>query len=117
VCIPQRSVLGLVFCPLGIVLGPVLFNIFVGDMDSGIESILNKFADDTKLSDAVDTLEERDAIQRDLETFERWAHAKLMKFNKTKYKVLHLGCDNLKHRYRLGREWFETTVEGFGSVS
>ena len=107
-CIPQRSVLGLVFCPLGIVLGPVLFNIFVGDMDSGIERILNKFADDTKLSDAVDTLEERDAIQRDLETFERWAHAKLMKFNKAKCNVMYLGKGNLKHRYRFGREWLES---------
>jgi len=49
--------------PQGLVLGPVLFNIFVGNMDSGIECTLNRFADDTKLSDAVDMLEWRDVIQ------------------------------------------------------
>ncbi|GAB0181267.1 cAMP-dependent protein kinase inhibitor alpha [Grus japonensis] len=95
--VPQGSLLGL----------PSLFNIFVSNMDSGIECPLSKFADDTKLCGAVDTLEGRDVIQRDLDRLDRWAHEN----NKAKCKVLHMGRCNPKHKYRLGKEWIESSPE------
>jgi len=95
--------------PQGSVLGLVLFN--VGDMDSGTECTLSKFADDTKLCAVVDTLEGRDVIQRDLDRLGRWACVNHLKFNKPKCKVLHVGRGNPKHKYRLGRQWLESSPE------
>ncbi|GAB0178446.1 cAMP-dependent protein kinase inhibitor alpha [Grus japonensis] len=105
----QRSAMSTI--PQGLVLGPELLNIFVGDMDSGIECTLSKFADYTKLCGVVDTLEGRDAIQRDPDRLERWAHANRMKFNKAKCEVLHVARCNPKHDYRLSEEWIESSPE------
>lgn len=61
---------------IGTVLDPVLFNIFINDLDDGIESILIKFPDNTKLKASSSTLVNTIWIESNLDRLKKWSKKK-----------------------------------------
>ena len=101
--------------PQGSVLGPLLFVIFINDIETVLDQtdlFLSKFADDTKAGRVVDTQEGADKLQKDLDNFSKWARDWQMMFNVGKCKVLHLGNSNPRHKYFMdGKELMEVDEE------
>ena len=76
--------------PQGSVLGPLLFVLFIIDIDDGILSKISKFADDTKLCRAVGDDQEADILWEDLRRMFRWSQDWQMLFNLEKCSVMHM---------------------------
>ena len=100
-CSGWREVLSGV--PQGSVLGPILFLIFINDLGRVARMIdaLRKFADDTKLGQRAETMQERESMQEALDNLCQWADTWGMQFNVGKCKVMHFGHRNLRHKYKM----------------
>ena len=85
--------------PQGSVLGPLLFLIYIDDLETNLVCMISKFADDTKLSGKVCTAQDRLQIQQDLDKIVEWSEKWQMPFNVDKCKVMHLGYVNVKQDY------------------
>ena len=83
-------------------LGPILFNIFINDVDDGTEYTLSMFADETIRGGVADTRDGCVSVQRDLGRPEKWSDKNLSKFNKRECKVLNPGRNNSVQWYRQG---------------
>ena len=97
--------------PQGSVLGPVLFIIYINDIDELILSSLFKFADDAKLLGKVDNQEDIARMQKDLASIIEWSETWQMPINTDKCKVMHFGKNNNKTEYTIGGHRLEAVSE------
>ena len=91
--------------PQGSVLGPTLFIIFINNLDEAMDiatGIISKFADDTKMGRTISGEDDRNALQRDIDSLLKWADVWQAQFNATKCKVMHIGRKNPQFKYTMG---------------
>lgn len=77
--------------PQGSVLGPLLFIIFVNDIENGLSSRVWKFADDIKLAKVIDGFDDEEDMQSDLNKILEWTKTWQMSLNISKCKTLNVG--------------------------
>ena len=91
--------------PQGSVLGPLLFIIYINDLDLGLVSKMSKFADDTKMGINADSDAAVKQLQEDLRKVGEWSKKWQMPFNLDKCKIMHIGHKNKNEKYELlGKE-------------
>ena len=91
--------------PQGSVLGPLLFNIFINDLPSIVQSPLVSFADDTKVFRKIQSEDDYLKLQQDLDNLFLWSCEWQLGFNVDKCKVLHIGSNQHNRQYRLGGDF------------
>ena len=80
-------------------MGPILFLIYINDLDNGIKNWILKFADDTKIFSAVNNDSDRRLLQKDLDNLDMMAEEWQMMFSFVEWY-----CP---------RKWFRTCIVSY----
>ena len=97
--------------PQGSVLGPILFLVYINDLEEGVTGNILKFADDTKLFTKTKEIGDKQNLQDDIDKLVKWSEKWQMLFNFGKCKCLHIGPGNTSMNYEMGGTILSTTVK------
>ena len=103
--------ISLEWVPQGSVLGPILFLVYINDLEEGVTRNILKFADDTKLFRKVKEIGDKQNLQDDIDNIVKWSEKWQMLFNFGKCKCLHTGPGNTGMNYEMGGTILSKTVK------
>ena len=93
------------------VLGPILFLVYMDDLEKGVTGNILKFADYTKLFRKTKEIGDKRKLQDDIDKLVRWSEKWQMLFNFGKCKCLHTGPGNTDMIYEMEGTVLSKTVK------
>ena len=87
-----------------VVLGLLLFLVYINDLDVGISNWILKFVDDTKIFSQIRDDKDRERLQGDLQKLCQWLEEWKMLFNVSKCKVMHIGRPQEQNLYFMNNQ-------------
>ena len=97
--------------PQGSVLGPIIFLVYIHDLEDGVTGSILKFADDTKLFRKTKEIGDKQNLQDDIDKLVRWSEKWQMLLNFRKCKCLHIGSGNTGMSNKMGGTILSKTVK------
>ena len=97
--------------PQGSVLGPILFVIFINDLPDHLKSYTKIFADDTKIFNALESIDDPTILQEDLMKLAQWSDKWQLPFNEAKCKIIHFGKNNPQQSYHMNGHQIDTVKQ------
>ena len=77
-------------------LGPLIFLFLIGDIDSEVlHAVIKSFADDTRATKGIKSLEDVQRLQADLDKIYKWSKDNSMELNDLKFELLRYGLNLL----------------------
>ena len=97
--------------------GPILFLIYIADIGDSLSTKALVYVDDTKIKQKVNSEEDVECFQKELEKLDEWAKSNNMQFNGKKFQVVRYGQnEELKNNTEYFSGSYEEIIDRFESI-